>query len=147
MPDRSSAPGRTVDRFTLALEAVIWLILARVVLARHRFSQVADLASRRITPRSASRTTVDHVGWAVNAAARRLPWRASCFARGLAAHLMLRDKGHGSTLCFGARNDRAAGPSAHVWVQARGRFVVGGDECEHFALLASFSSEPASQSS
>ncbi len=137
-------PGRAQARnWALAAEAALWLTLAGLALRTLPFARIAALAG--IWPRRERGPCIDpdgraaqRIGWAVEAAARRAPWPALCFEQGLAAHLMLRRRGWQPTLCYGARSDGAAGPSAHVWVRLDGRDVVGGEEAHRYALLATF---------
>lgn len=81
--------------------------------------------------------------WAVVALARRVPWRAVCFQRGLALHLMLRRRGIDSVLHYGVDQSEGHGLRAHVWISAGGRIVLGGEEAPQFACLASFPSPDA----
>jgi hypothetical protein len=53
---------------------------------------------------------------------------------------MLRLRGYGPTLHFGARNDPGSGPIAHVWVSLDSYDVVGGEEAQDFVVLATFQS-------
>ncbi len=134
----------------LAAEAALWLAGAGVALRVLSFARVAALASgqgressiRFLVPRRAVRAPAEptreaaRIGWAVAAAAARAPWRAKCFERGLAAHLMLRRRGLPSTLCYGARGGEAL--AAHVWVRLGDADVVGSEEAAAYALLARF---------
>ncbi len=129
----------------LAGEAAAWLVLAGLALRALTFARVAALAGGSPSSARTTRTddeTADQIGWAVEAAARRLPWRPLCFERGLAAHMMLRRRGRPSILHYGARSDGSLGPSAHVWVRLGARDVVGGEEAARFAILATFSATP-----
>lgn len=125
----------------MAAEAAAWLALAAVARRGLTFSRLARFADRRaampgrflgasVTPRA--------VSWAVDAADRWGPWSFTCFERALAAHAMLRRRGIGSTLCYGARGDGSRGPSAHVWVRVGELDVLGGEEAARFAVLAVF---------
>lgn len=76
--------------------------------------------------------------WAVDAWADRVPWRAVCFQRGLALHVMLRRRGIGSVLHYGVAQDREKGLHAHVWVDVGERTVMGGDVAADYARVASF---------
>jgi hypothetical protein len=130
----------------LAWEAVAWLVLAGLALRALTFARVAALAGGPPSSGRATGTddgTADRIGWAVEAAARRLAWRPLCFERGLAAHMMLRRRGQPSVLHYGARSDGSLGPSAHVWVRLGARDVVGGEEAALFATLATFPATPA----
>src|SRR4051794_24590407 len=97
-----------LDRLTardwlLAGEALASLVWASLAIAFLPFRKVAGMAS---TAPSRPVTSLDtglprRIRWAVDAWARRVPWRAVCFQRGLAAHRMLRRRGYGSILHYG----------------------------------------------
>lgn len=76
--------------------------------------------------------------WAVGALADRVPWRAVCFQRGLALHLMLRRRGIRSVLHYGVAQNPEKGLHAHVWIGVGDRLVLGGDEAAEFKCVASF---------
>ncbi len=146
MTDVSRVGRRSIADIVLAAETAAWLVLAGLALRALSFARVAALAGG--PPSSARATqmddnTADRIGWAMEAAARRLPWRPLCFERGLAAHMMLRRRGQASMLHYGARSDGSLGPSAHVWVRLGARDVVGGEEAACFATLATFPAGPA----
>ncbi len=66
------------------------------------------------------------VGWAVAAAARRLPGM-TCLVQSLAAHALLRRAGRAAALHIGVRaaGDPRRGLTAHAWVECEGRVVAG----------------------
>ena len=145
MGEAANADHRSLADMRLAGEALILLTLAGLALRAMTFAQVASLAGRRRTaarPES-NDNLARRIGWAVRAVANRCPWGPLCLERGLAAHLMLRLRGHDSTLYYGARNDGSLGPSAHVWVRVGAWDVVGCEEAERFATLATFPPGPA----
>jgi hypothetical protein len=77
--------------------------------------------------------------WAVQAAARRLPWRTMCIEQGIVAQRMLRSIGVEALLHYGARNDAMSGKlAAHVWVSAGGTSLIGGEEASAFREIATF---------
>jgi len=83
--------------------------------------------------------TIETAVWAVEAAARRLPWRTMCIEQGLAAQRMLRRRGIDARLHYGARNDHSAGKlEAHVWVTVDGVAVIGESEAGRFAEIATY---------
>jgi hypothetical protein len=129
------------DRLLLA-EAVLWLGLGALAIAWLPFRWLARLAGRplQVPPpeRAEEPDLIRRVRWAVLAAARRVPWRAVCFQRGLAAHLMLRRRGVPSVLHCGAARDGARGLIGHVWVRVGETDVTGGAIAARFATLAKF---------
>jgi hypothetical protein len=77
--------------------------------------------------------------WAVEAAARRLPWRTMCIQKGLAVQRLLRTAGVDAVLHYGARRGADSGKlEAHVWISVDGRTVIGGEEAAGFPELAVF---------
>jgi hypothetical protein len=84
----------------------------------------------------------EDVIWAVEAAARRLPWRIVCIQKGLAAQRMLRAAGMDAILHYGMRclqQDDTL--EAHVWVTVGQEAVIGGDEAEGFVTVATYPPE------
>lgn len=78
------------------------------------------------------------VAWAVEAGARRLPWRIVCFQKGLSAHWMLRRRGLASVLRYGVRQSADTGLEAHVWVTSGAQDVIGCEVAGDFAEVARF---------
>lgn len=131
-----SLPGK--DRALLA-EAAGSLILASLRVALLPFRRVAQRSAAGLAGLpAADAETIAAVAGAVTRAARHLPTRAVCIEQGLAAQAMLRRRGFGSTLCYGAARDAERGLAAHVWVRSGTRDVVGCEDLARFALIASF---------
>jgi hypothetical protein len=119
-------------------EGLAALTLASLAIALLPFRKVAAAAS--VSGRGAARgdaETVRRVRGAIHGWARRVPWKAVCFQRGLALHWMLRRRGVRSVLLYGVRHD-ADGLAAHVWVDVDGETVIGAEEAPRFACLARF---------
>lgn len=108
-----------------ASAAVAFLPFRRAI----RFGAVATAAGK-------ARSAEDCV-WAVEAAARRLPWRAMCIEKGLAVQRLLRRGGVDALLHYGVRRSGAK-LEAHVWVTVDGRPVIGGSEAAGFAEVACY---------
>ena len=85
----------------------------------------------------------EDVGWAVAAVGCRTPWTSTCLVQALAALVMLRHRGVGSTLHLGVAMDAAAGFQAHAWLCCGDHFVTGGSEREGFTRLSTFSTPEA----
>lgn len=67
------------------------------------------------------------VQWHLRGVARRVPWRADCLPRGLAAMRMLARRGYTPMLVMGARSsDSETSMTAHAWVECAGVVVCGG---------------------
>lgn len=126
----------------LLAEALATLALASLAIRLAPFRRVAELAASSPRPigrkQSGNDRMLRQARWAVQACADRVPWRAVCFQRGLALHLMLRRRGIASTLHYGVAQDGAKGLRAHVWISSAGRSVLGVDEADGFACVATF---------
>lgn len=82
---------------------------------------------------------IERYVWAVEAAARRLPWRTMCIEKGLAVQRLLRSNGYDARLHYGARHGGSSGKlEAHVWVSVGGDVVIGGEEAPGFAVVQSY---------
>jgi hypothetical protein len=69
------------------------------------------------------------------AAQRTLPWRNTCLHLAAALRLLLAERGIGSELRFGVRNQRGTF-TAHAWLECAGRVLVGGtDVYERYAAF------------
>ncbi|MEP6715423.1 MAG: lasso peptide biosynthesis B2 protein [Terriglobia bacterium] len=123
-------------------EAVVFLAIATLAIRVLRFSFIARTAAwggRGTNLDSDERCAISsRVRWAIMACACRVPWRAVCFQRGLAAQWMLRRRGTPSILYYGAAPNRESGLAAHVWVRDGDFDVSGGEGSERFAVLATF---------
>ena len=108
------------------------------------FKRVAASAAREpraVAPGDAA--AVRDACWAVEAAARRVPWRTVCFQKGLALHWMLRRRGVASVLHYGVGKGIAGAEiAAHVWISVGGEIVIGGEEAPRFACVATFPAAP-----
>ncbi len=133
------------DAVALA-EAIVLLGLAAPLIRLVPFRTIAAAMS---TPIGSARhdaaviaATVERVAWAVDRSAKRVPTRALCFERGLAAHRMLRRRGIDSTLVYGVAPGDSDGSAlrAHVWVHVDSVEVTGGGDLTGYAPLASFPS-------
>lgn len=129
------------DKLMLA-EAFFTLAIASAAIRLLRFRTVVGvLASRRLAATAAAdpdERTTRRARWAVQAWARRVPWRTVCFQKGLALHIMLRRRGIASVLHYGVRTEAGKGVAAHVWVTENGRAVIGGEEAPGFTCLATY---------
>lgn len=125
----------------LLIEAVLSLSLAGLVLKTLAFSRIARRLGRRMaeTPDSERPEVMERarrVRWAIETAARHLPWHPVCFPQAVAATLMLRRRRIASTIYFGV--DPARNLDAHAWVRV-GRLIVTGAPLERrFTVVSTF---------
>ena len=137
-------------RRALLVEAVTWLLLARLSLifisfpklARHLGTFVAPADARAL--RTKAENSRDHarlaeeIGWAVTRAARHVPFKAVCLPQAMAARIMLKRRGVDSVLHFGARIGPDKPIDAHAWLDAAGVEVTGYPVANTFAEIACF---------
>ena len=137
-------------RRALLVEAVAWLVLARLSLifipfprlARHLGTFVPPTDTRAL--QAASESSHDHarlaeeIGWAVTRAARYVPFKAVCLPQAMSARVMLKRRGVGSVLHFGAKRGKDNPLDAHAWLDAAGVEVTGYPVAETFAEIACF---------
>jgi hypothetical protein len=127
------------ERQSLLIEAVCELALASASVAMLPFRRAIVRGSVPLPPALRRPATIETIVWAVEAAARRLPWRTVCIEQSLAAQRMLRRRGIDARLHYGARNDHSAGRiEAHVWVTVDEVPVIGASEAAQFAAIATY---------
>jgi hypothetical protein len=106
------------------------------------FSQVCKFAEGPVRAAELSvadkANIISRVRWAIIIWAGRVPWKAVCFQQGLAAQMMLRHRGIGSTMYYGVAPHTENGLGAHVWVCDGDTYVIGGELAPSFATLATF---------
>jgi hypothetical protein len=125
-----------VTQKRLLLRAILCLTAASAAVALLPFRRAIRFGS---VPLRHHRVSAEEAVWAIEAAARRLPWRAMCIEKGLAVQRILRSAGAEAILHYGARHHPdTGGLEAHVWVTVDGRAVIGGEEAADFALVASY---------
>jgi hypothetical protein len=125
-------------RWLLLGEALVALTVASALIALVPFRRIAALASRGRQGPPAPPGEARRIAQAVDAWARRVPWRAVCFQQGFAAQLMLRRRGHAACLIYGAARDEHGGLIAHVWVRSGSTDVIGCEGAERYGVLATF---------
>lgn len=128
------------ERRHLLAEACGCLALASAAVALLPFRRAVRLGGARAALPVAGEGDhgqVEAVRNAVDSAASRLPFRAKCFERALAARMMLRRRGIATTLFYGARIE-GEGLSAHVWLRSGDTDVIGCDNAAQFQPLAQF---------
>jgi hypothetical protein len=137
-------------RRALLIEAVAWLLLARLALifipfprlARRLGSFVPPAEARALqaqAPRPAETVRVaEEIGWAVTRAARHVPFKAVCLPQAMAARVMLKRRGVASVMHFGAAKGENKPIDAHAWLDAAGVEVTGYPVAKNFAEIACF---------
>jgi hypothetical protein len=143
---------RQIDnrRRRLLFEAIACLGLARLALIVVPFPRLARRLGTFVPPtdpRAAqARAAADPdaaefakaVGWAVTRAARYLPFKAVCLPQAMAAQVMLKRRGIGSVMHFGAGKGEDKPIDAHAWLDAAGVEVTGYPVAANFSEIACF---------
>jgi hypothetical protein len=124
----------------MVIEASSALGVATVALRLLPFERAIRLGSAKLGGRGApsSGVTLNAVRWAVGAAASHLPWTTVCIQQGLAAQWMLRRRGVDARLYYGINTDDQGELKAHVWVEALGEVITGGDFSGEYPGVATF---------
>jgi transglutaminase superfamily protein len=132
------------------IEAVAWLLVARLSLifvsfprlARRLGTVVAPADARALQAKSDNKQgqarVAEEVGWAVTRAARHVPFNAVCLPQAMAARIMLKRRGVDSVLHFGAKIGQDKPIDAHAWLDAAGVEVTGYPVANTFAEIACF---------
>jgi len=130
----------------LLVEAVVAVALARVAVRLVPMRRTARLLKLKAGETAAGLEPAqvhdaNAVGWAVRAAAARMPWRTTCLMEALAASALLRRRRIPATLYLGVATDGSAadGIAAHAWLCCGETIVVGRRGHEQFTPVASFS--------
>ncbi len=132
------------DRLLLA-EAAAILAAASVAIQLLPFRRIVSALTRKGSGRvdgTRSSKEIARALWAVEACARRLPWKIVCFQKGLALQMLLHRRGIATALHYGVAQDQERGLSAHVWVTYEGEAIIGGDRAAEYTCLATFPSRP-----
>ena len=140
----------------LFLEAVAGLIAARLALRTTSFRTVLRWLGMEEVSADAShapgdRQRVQLIGWAVGAAAARLPWKSTCLMEALAGAALLRRHGLPGTLSLGVGTSTGPGTTllaevtrteedalAHAWLRCGEVVLTGEAERARFEELVSF---------
>lgn len=123
------------------VEAALLCTVAGVLIRVLAFRRLAPRLGRHmaVSPAEQDPATSRRVAgicWAIETAARHLPWKPVCLPQAVAAQWMLRRRAIPSTLYLGA--DPAHDYHAHAWVRAGTTIVTGGPLEDRFTVVSSF---------
>lgn len=110
----------------LIIEAVMLMVIIQAGFRMLSYTMLRRGLDNLKALRAGSRHSPSRIGWAVNAAGRRLPGR-TCLSEALAADVMLCCHGYSSSVRLGIRKTggRSMAPEAHAWVECGGKIVTG----------------------
>lgn len=116
----------------LLIKAVLLLVAIRLGLAVLPFRTLRRLLAgrgeRAAGWRRTDRVSPDRIAWAVMAAGRYAPGRATCLVEALAVEALLARRGYPARLRVGVAREEDGRLQAHAWVESGGRVVIGGSE-------------------
>jgi hypothetical protein len=121
----------------LLVQSCLWVVCMSVAVQVMTTDRLRSAAARLATPHRADArpgSSAQQVGWAVEAAGRRIP-AARCLPQALAAQVMLGRLGYEPKVRYGVLRDRTGRLRAHAWVVCDNQVVVGGDEAARFQEL------------
>ena len=127
------------------VEAMAWLVLARLLVARVAFGRWRPWLGTPIAPQAGDpRLQLDanlaprRLARAVTRACARLPCETRCLARAMALHWMLRRRALGGVLHIGVLPGHTRGglDDLHAWITRSGEVLIGADDKPHRALFA-----------
>ncbi len=130
----------------LLLEALAWLIWAKLLLLTVPFRWVAPRLGKPMTESAASltepeRQLASRISWAVQSVAANVPLGFVCLPQAMAAKWMLRRRHLASTLYLGVARPDEAKFTAHAWLRAGDKILTGRAESRTHTTLASFAEE------
>ncbi len=133
---------------TMLVEALCWLILARLALLIFPFRKIAPRLGihmkedpGNIPPPPAG--MLPQIRRAIGRAGRCTPWESKCLAQAMAGKKMLRKRGISSTLYLGVANDEGSEEKmkAHAWLMCGEIFVTGKEGFEGYTVVSTFREE------
>jgi hypothetical protein len=123
-------------------EAMLWLAIARLWLLVVPFRRVAarlgqvTAADAPLPEQSPPPPVAAEIGWAVRRSARYAPFRAVCLQQAVAAKMMLRRRGIGSTLHLGVARRNNGAVEAHAWLDSGEAPITGYPVAPDFVEVA-----------
>jgi hypothetical protein len=126
--------GRLNKLLSLPYERVGYLALASVLLGlarrKHTRDPVAQLIHEIKAPLNVNSPTnpmlVAEIAWALQTAAFRVPWRADCLVRAIAARFWAQRAGLPFEFHLGVSRDPAGQLEAHAWTKSGLALLSGG---------------------
>ena len=127
------------------LEAVLGLGAARLVVLCLPFRRVSPYLGKHMA-QSPTETAPEEreaatlVSWAVNTAARHLPWECWCLARAMTGKWMLNRRGVSSTVYLGLTRGEEKKLAAHAWLRSGDVVLTGAHEIERdrYTIISTF---------
>ncbi len=129
----------------LLAEAIAWTGIMRTAVGRVPLGRITGWMglAQGATPTTLAPSLLvqaESVGWAVQVAAARAPWQATCLVQALAGVAMLRRRGIPGALNLGVATDGLATPSvsAHAWLCCGDAVLTGGSALRRYRVITRF---------
>jgi hypothetical protein len=121
----------------MLLHATVWLAFARLMLLVLPFRQLAERLSSHndSTNCNPEPEILERIGYAVQVAANKVPWRSDCFPQSIAGWMLLKHYGYNSTIHLGVTRSGADELLGHAWVTCGDIVVTGGEDPGRFAEI------------
>ena len=124
----------------LLLRAAACLAIARIKLVTTPFRRLSaqlsiDCESTDIAPDA---DILRRIGFALRVAANHVPWRSDCFPQTIAARMLLKRVGYGSTIHIGVEPGGDDAIAGHAWLTCGETIVVGGEEVDRYVEMHRF---------
>jgi hypothetical protein len=112
----------------MLLHASVWLAMARIMLLVMSFKKLAAVLSdeQQAERGDPDPELLERIGFAVRTAAANVPWRSDCFPQSIAAWMLLRHHGYGSTI-----HDLLG----HAWLTCGETVVTGGEDLDRYTEM------------
>lgn len=108
----------------LLVGAVALVTVVRIGVSLFGFRRLRRALAQLGRCRAAVPLPPERIGWAVHAAAHRVPGARTCLVQALAAETLFARYGHGAQLRIGIAR-AGAGIAAHAWLERDGQPVFG----------------------
>lgn len=117
------------------LRAIAELLRARIIHAVRPARRIIATLRQPCLDQGQPRADLQRVGWALRAAAARVPWRSDCLIQSMAANRWLRRAGFRPAFHLGVKTGSEGQLLAHAWVEAEGNVITGGDDIAGYGLM------------
>jgi hypothetical protein len=111
----------------LFLEALSWLILAKLALVFLPFKRILPLLKQK-KPSGEKTADLVNIRDAIARAANITPWQNTCLTRSIAVRRMLKQRKIHSRLAIGMGHDENGKLLMHAWITANNIDIISNDE-------------------
>lgn len=115
----------SAGRWKALLTAVRLLARARLVHRSKPIKTVLDSFETAGSRTAATAAEIELIGWAINSAGSRVPWRSDCLLQAMAGSMWLDRIQRGYKLNIGVRKNPAGELEAHAWLTSGDSVVTG----------------------